>query len=208
MKCLTISSVPTVLLSAALLTLPSCSDKSPPPKTENVKTASYEPGVPGRIDVETTTTTAKVVSVFTSSREVVLDLPDGVRERVQCGPEVVNLEQIHAGDQVKVTIAEEVAVAMGSASDPPDNSINVVALSPKGAQPGAVMASTKQVTATVTAIDISHHTATLQFPDGRTRTIAVRPDIDLSKRTVGEKVVIRTTNVIALRVEKPQAQPQ
>jgi hypothetical protein len=68
------------------------------------------------------------------------------------------------------------------------------------------MANTKQVTATVTAIDLGHHTATLQFPDGSTHKIAVRHDIDLSKRRVGEKVVIRTTDAIALKVEKPKPQ--
>jgi hypothetical protein len=66
------------------------------------------------------------------------------------------------------------------------------------------MAHTHQVTATVTAIDIGHHTATLQFPDGQTHTIAVRHDIDLTQRKVGEKVVIRTTDAIAIHVEKAQ----
>jgi hypothetical protein len=200
----TISSMPTVLLSAALLALPSCSEKSPESKTDHVKSASFELGVPGGIDVETITLTAKVVSVFNTSREVVLDFADGTRERVQCGPQVVNLDQIQAGDQVKATITQQVAVAMGSEFDPPDTSTALVALAPRGAQPGAVMASTKQVTVTVTDIDRDRHVATLQYPDGRTRTIAVRPDIDLSKRSVGEKVVIRTTNIIAIRVEKPQ----
>jgi hypothetical protein len=201
-------SMATVLLSAAaLLALPSCSDKSPEPRTERVKSASYEPGVPGSIAVDTTTHTARVVSVFDRDRELVLDLPNGKRETVKCGPEIVNFDQIHRDDQVKVTIIEQVAVAMASEFDPPDNSGGAtVALSPRGGQPGAIMAGTKQVTATVSAIDMGHHMATLEFPDGKSRTIAVRPDIDLSQRKVGEKVVIRTTDVRAVRVEKPQAQ--
>jgi hypothetical protein len=33
--------------------------------------------------------------------------------------------------------------------------------------------------------------------------VAVRPDVDLSTRKVGEKVVIRSTESVAVRVEKP-----
>lgn len=66
------------------------------------------------------------------------------------------------------------------------------------------MASTVQVTAKVTAINLKHRKATFQFPDGSTRTVAVRKDVDLSKRQVGEEVVIRTTETLAIFVQKPQ----
>ena len=79
----------------------------------------------------------------------------------------------------------------------------MVALAPKGAKPGGIMAETTQVTAKVTAIDTEHRQATLQFDDGTTQTVAVRPDVDLSKRKVGDKVVIRTTEALAITVEKP-----
>ena len=45
--------------------------------------------------------------------------------------------------------------------------------------------------------------ATLQFEDGSTRTVAVRPDVDLGKRKVGDTVVLRLTEALAMRVEKP-----
>ena len=67
----------------------------------------------------------------------------------------------------------------------------------------SICALTVQVTAKVTAIDLDHHKATLQFQDGTTRTVAVRQDVDLSQRQVGEEVVIRTTEVLAVSVEKP-----
>jgi hypothetical protein len=198
-----IRSIRTVLLSAAMLAMPSCSEQSAETKPETVKKASFELGVPGGIDVATTTYTAKVVSVSMPTREVVLDLPDKTRETVECGPQVVNLDQIQAGDEVKVTLAEHVAVSMGSEFDLPDNSTGLVAVAPRGAQPGAIMARTKQVTATVVSIDAERHIAVLQYPDGKTRQIAVRPDVDLSKRHVGEKVVFRTTDLILIRVDKP-----
>ena len=63
---------------------------------------------------------------------------------------------------------------------PPTAAPQLVALAPKGAKPGGIMAATTQVTAKVTAIDVEHHKATLQFEDGTTRTVAVRPDVDLA----------------------------
>jgi len=79
----------------------------------------------------------------------------------------------------------------------------LVALALKGAKPGGIMAATTQLSATVTAIDTEHHQATLQFEDGTARTVAVRDDVDLSKRKIGDKVVIRTTESLAIQVQKP-----
>lgn len=45
--------------------------------------------------------------------------------------------------------------------------------------------------------------AILQFEDGSTRTVAVRPDVDLGKRKVGDRVVIRTTEALAITVRNP-----
>jgi hypothetical protein len=74
---------------------------------------------------------------------------------------------------------------------------------PLGAKPGVVMEDTIEFYATVTAIDLQKRTATLQFADGSTKTYKVRSDIDLTKRKPGEKVVFRSTEVLAIRLEKP-----
>jgi hypothetical protein len=164
-----------------------------------------QPGVPGGVVVETYTMTANVVRIDKATREVVLATPDGKKQTVKCGPEVVNFDQIHVGDQLKVTVTEELAVFMGSDAEPPGTSgAAMVALAPKGAKPGGVIATTVEVVATVSAIDLGHHRATLTFPDGTTKIVAVRSDVDLTKRRVGEKVVIRMTEAMALAVEKPQ----
>jgi hypothetical protein len=189
--------------------LPTSSNGPPKPTAEHASQASFVPGVPGAIVVDTTTLTTDVVAVHPSSREVVLGGPGGKPFAVACGPEVRNFDQIHVGDRVEAVVTKEFAYAMASESDPPDTGgSSVITLSPRGAQPGAVMAKVKQVTAAVIAIDLEHHKATLEFPGGQTQTVEVRPDVDLSERKVGEKVVIRLTDSVALRVEKPQQQPQ
>ncbi len=45
--------------------------------------------------------------------------------------------------------------------------------------------------------------ATLLLTAGTTKILAVRQDVDLSKRSVGKEVVFRCTDAVALSVEKP-----
>lgn len=192
------------LLPAATLALTSCSSTSSKPPVETTSTTSYQPGVPGGVRVDTHKLTAQVKAIDTANRKVTLVTPDGEKTTVKCGPDVINFDQIRVGDQIKVTVTEELAVSMAAEGAPlTDGGAALVALAPKGARPGGFVAGTVQVTARVTAIDLKRHKATLQFPDGTTRTVAVRPDVDLTQRKVGEGVVIRTTEAVAISVEKP-----
>ena len=91
----------------------------------------------------------------------------------------------------------------GADETPTDGGAQLVALAPKGAKPGAIMAETTRITAKVAAIDTEHRKATLQFEDGSRRTVPVRDDVDLGKRKVGDTVVIRITESLAIQVARP-----
>jgi hypothetical protein len=189
------------LAPAAVLAFTSCSSE---PKIEPTTSAAYQQGVPGGTFVETYKNTATVTAIDAASRKVTLVTPDGRMESFKAGPEVINFDQIRVGDQVKAKVTQRLVVFMAkdnlSASE---GEATVVALAPKGAKPGGLMANTVQVIAKVTAIDLKRHKATLQFPDGTTKTVAVRQDVDLTQRKVGEEVVIRVTEAVAISVEKP-----
>jgi hypothetical protein len=189
------------LTPAAMLAITSCSST---PEGESGVAAAYQEGVPGGVVVQTYKTTATVTGIDTAEHKVTLVGMDGKKNTIKCGPEVINFDQIRIGDQVKATVTEQLAVYM--AKDNPSASegqATVVALAPKGAKPGGVMANTVQVIARVTGIDLKHHKATLRFPDGTTKTVAVRKDVDLTQRQVGEEVVIRCTEAMAISVERP-----
>ena len=186
-----------------MLAFTSCSS-TPEGQGATTTMVAGQKGVPGGVAVQTYKMTATVTGIDAAARQVTIVNPEGKKTTVKCGPEVVNFDQIHVGDQVKVTVTEELAVGMakpGAASN--DGAAAVVALAPVGAKPGAVMAETTQVTAKVTEIDLKHHKATLEFPDGSKHTVAVRPDVDLTQRQVGEEVSIRYTQAVAIMVEKP-----
>ncbi len=193
------------LLPAVMLAVTSCSSTDEGQGSgQGTTSVATQPGVPGGVLVNTYQETATVTAIDEASRKLTLTTPDGNKSEVECGPDVVNFPQIQVGDQVKATVAEQVAVYMATDAPPQsDGSAGMVALAPVGAKPGAVMAHTVQVTATVTAIDLKEHKATLQFPDGTTKTFKVRPDVDLTQRKVGEQVVLRYTAALAISVEKP-----
>ena len=189
------------LLSASMLAFTSCSST---PEGQSATVVATEKGVPGGTFVETYQVTATVTGIDAADRKVTLVTPDGKKTTVKCGPEVVNFDQIRVGDQLKATVAAQLVVYMAKDNPPAsEGQAALVALAPKGAKPGGLMANTVQVKAKVTAIDLKHHKATLQFPDGTTKTVEVRKDVDLTQRQIGEEVVIRATEAVAISVEKP-----
>ncbi len=190
--------------TVVVLAVASCSSTASRPTVETTSAASFQHGVPGGVVVATHKLTATVSAIDADSRKVTLVTPDGKKTAVKCGPEVINFEQIRVGDLLKVMVTEELVAYLADAGAPPnDGAAALVALAPKGARPGGVIADTVQMTAKVAAIDLKKHKATLQFPDGSTRIVAVRQDVDLAQRKIGEAVVIRTTEMLALTVEKP-----
>ena len=189
------------LLPAALLSLTSCSTE---PKGEHAGYTAVEPGVAGGVRIETYKETATVTGIDKATRKVTLVTPDGTKSTVKCGPEVANFAQIEVGDQVKATVTEQLVIFVRNPGEPSgDGAAAAVALAPLGAKPGGVMANTEEITAKVKSIDVKHRKATLLFPDGTSKSFKVRKDVDMTKHSVGDEVVIRATEAVAISVEKP-----
>jgi hypothetical protein len=204
MKMKTLNITALALLPAALFTLTSCSSpsKSPPPVGSAVRI--YTKGVPGGVVVQTVKVTATVTAIDPAKRKATLQGPDGKKSVVKMGPEAVNFDQIRVGDQVTATVTEKVVISLDDKASPSgEGSATVVARAPKGGQPGGLAAETTQVTAEAIAIDLEKRTVTLRFEDGTAETFPVRPDVDLSRHKVGERVVFRVTEMIAIGIEKP-----
>lgn len=161
-------------------------------------------GVPGGAMVQTYELTAVVTAINQASRKLTLMSQDGIKQTVKVGPDAVNFDRIRVGDRLNVRLTEELVVKMAGPGEPAtDGAASLVALAPKGAKPGALMAETTQVTATVRAIDRDKRTATLRFEDGTIKTFPVREDVDLGKRKVGEKVLFTVTETLAVSVKTP-----
>ena len=193
-----------VLLIFVVFAFAACATTTPPPPPQVSGTTAVQEGVPGGVSVNSVEVTAKVTAIDKKNRKVTLLLPEGDKETVKVPPEAANFDQIGVGDLVKATLTQQVVIYLdeeGAAI--PDGYAAGVALAPKGAQPGGIVAQAVKVTATVTAIDRTNRTATLEFDDGSVKSFPVRDDIDLNQRRVGEKVVFLVTESVALSVEKP-----
>ena len=196
------------LLPAAVLVCTSCSSSDSSGGGGSAATASREAstqkGVPGGVVIDTYQITAKVAEVDHAKRTYTLETPDGRKTPYRAGPEVTNFDQVRVGDQVKATVTDSLVIrAREKGEARTDGETSVVALDPKGGKPGVLMADTVEVTARVKSVDLANHKATLEFPDGSTKTVSVRPDVKLSSADVGREIVFRTTESVAVSVEKP-----
>lgn len=188
------------ILAAAIVAAVSCTSLT----TETDTRTHIKEGVPGGEFVETTRLEATVTAIDTAKRKVTLVTPKGEKFTIDAGPEVENFDQIRIGDQLKVTYTEEINIRMAKPGEKiKDDGEAIFEFAPRGSKPGVMTSETYQTVATVTAIDLKKRKATLQFQDGSTKKFDVRKDVDLTRRKVGEKVIIRGKESFSIKVEKP-----
>ena len=193
-----------LLVAAAVLALTACSSTSTPPPDVGSARIDYTKGVPGGVIVQTFKTTATVTAIDQANRTATLLGSDGKKFQVKVGPEAINFDQVHVGDRVNATVTQKIVAALEKeGSQAAEGAAAVVALAPKGDQPGVLAAGTMQITAKVSAIDASKRTATLRFEDGSTQTLPIRDDVDLRRLKLGDQAVFRVTEMIAIGLEKP-----
>jgi hypothetical protein len=160
-----------------------------------------KPGEAG-VAIEAMTRTATVESIDPAKRMVTLKGSEGETRTIHLGKECINFDQIKVGDQVKATLAEEVAVGVSKAGAPPSADAGVVvARAPAGSKPGMIIAETVDVTAKIDSVDAQARTITLTAADGKSRTIKVGPNVDLSTLTGGDDVTVQCTQALAILVE-------
>jgi hypothetical protein len=168
------------------------------------RTVTMNEGQAGGVVEDTFTAQAIVSDVDKSTRKVSLKGSDGNTTSFTAGPEIKNFDQIKKGDKVTATVKERLVVFVRSGSEDPTISHRAaLATAPKGAKPGAMSSEMYEITARVTAIDTANRVATLSFGQGETRTVHVRPDVDLSRYKVGDTVVIQVSAALSVLVETP-----
>lgn len=160
---------------------------------------------PGGVVAKTVSVTALVESVDAATRTLTLKFPDGKMKAYKVDQAVRNFDQIKAGDQVKATYAESVAIYVRKASDQPEaGNVRTVQVAPKGAKPGIIVTDTSEIVAKVDSIDYANRTVTLMGPEGNLATFAVDKRVKRFKNVKkGDDLVVRVTNAMVIDVEKP-----
>jgi hypothetical protein len=153
------------------------------------------------------TTTATVESVDQATRRVALrDDAGGGAFVVTAGPEVRNLPQLAAGDQVRVDYYQSRTVSMADPDDTGEPMASVAAVrAPEGALPGGLVATTASMVVTVLSYDSDTGTAVFRSPDGLTRQTVVRPDMRSFAQTLapGSRVLVTLTEAMAVSISEP-----
>jgi|WetSurMetagenome_2_1015567.scaffolds.fasta_scaffold01565_14 hypothetical protein len=170
----------------------------------DAKTGKKQAGEPGAVVVAAVTATATVDAIDTAKRKMTLKWPDGKTKTIKVGKEVVNFDQIAIGDKVNTTFVEELAVFVKKSDAPPSaEETETVALAPKGAKPGVIVADTQVVTAKIEAINYRTRTVTLKGPAGQPKTLKVGNNVKNFKTVKkGDEIVVRFTEALAIIVEK------
>lgn len=159
---------------------------------------------------EESTLTATVVSVDQESRQVVLKGPKGNEETIKAGPEIKNLDQLHAGDTVTAKYERAVALELLPA-DSAERGVEYqsgMKTAEKGATPGGTADQSVSVTSKLTAVDLKNHTVTLTGEDGKSRVIEVKDpkrQAKMKELKVGQMVRITYVEALAISVTKGKA---
>lgn len=184
------------LLGAFIHSLPA---RDPEKRTE----VRITHGEPGGLLVETYEKVAQVVAVNREERILTLKGQDGVESSFKAGPEVRNFAQIESGDRLKVELTRQYLSYVRAHNTPlPKGEDFKVTVAPPGARPRMLVMSTSQHTGTIQSINLLKRTATVRFPDGHRQVFHVRPDVSMTRHRVGEQVVFRTTESIAIRISR------
>jgi hypothetical protein len=144
-----------------------------------------------------------------ASRQVRLrDDATGEVFTVTAGPEVRNLEQLAAGDTVRLDFYEAIAVNMADPADPGDVQESVLlGRAPQGALPGGVAAVTTSLVVDVMAYDPDSRVATVRTPSGAVRRVTVAPALAsfAAQRRPGDRVAVTITEALAVSIEETAA---
>lgn len=183
------------LASAATVTLVSCAN----PGVQRTAVITTQPGKPGGVALETSEEVAVVTAINTAKRTITLHDQDGQIITYKAVKGVANLNQFQLGQNVKITVAEELAVSVTKKGTPSDTiSQAEVAFQAKGASQGIFVTESKKITAKITAINVYSRKLTLAFADGSSRKITVGYAVNIFALKVGDDVSVGVTKAIVV----------
>jgi hypothetical protein len=196
------SAVVAIFLSAAIV-VTGCSEPKPPPPQART-TVTTQPGVAGGVVEDTITASAIISAIDPSTRQVTLIDSNGEKFAYIAEPEIRNFAQMKVGDKVTATLTRHTSIDVRSGGPSPSDSFTLGdARTKAGEKPGVMTQADAVVVARVKAINSTNRTATIEFSDGSTQRVPVRPDVDLTRYNVGDTVIARRTTTLSLLVESP-----
>lgn len=197
------------LAPATLLALASCS--SPPPPAPAVQTpaapapASAAPElIEAGVIMETATGLVTIESIDAPARTLVLKRADGAKASFKAGPEIRRFNDLKVGDQIMSTVTDNATIfVVKGQMTPSAAAAQAIVRAPEGENPGGIVVNAINITARVLDVDLENRRVLLQYGPDQTKSVKVKPDVDLGKVAVGDTVLVRGTQTISIQVGKP-----
>jgi len=148
---------------------------------------------------------ATVEAIDHEKRLVTLRGPEGNQVVLEVSEAARNLDQVEVGDTVDVEYYESVALFAQLPDGESANQVQVsTARTPPGEKPGAGVAKTVTLKATVEAIDYDTRMLVLRGPEGNTLTTRVDDRVTrLNEVKPGDEIVVQYTRAFAISVREP-----
>lgn len=159
---------------------------------------------PGAVLADAVETIVVVRAVDQVARTVTLEAPDGKVVTMNVPPEAQNLDQVYVGAKFQVRYLQAIAVFISpTGGEPSADEGSAMELAEKGATPGGVIVSVKQVQARVDAINYNDRTVVLTGPEGNQTTLVVDERVKrLNEVKEGDIVVVRYTEALGMKMIK------
>jgi len=186
-----------VAIAAATVAFPLAAQQAAPAAAPQVMDAK------GVADI--TTVTVKIEAVDQANRLVTLKGPMGKVVTLKVGPEVKNLAQVKAGDDLIVKYAEAVSVKLEKNVE--GRSATTTTTGPVGAPAGSMpkggMATQTTIVANVQSVDAKKQEVLLEGPGGRFVEVKVKDPAVFASIKANDKVAVTYTEAVVMEVVTP-----
>lgn len=194
----------TVLATAGLLAMPALAQDKVPSPEPTVSAIADALGVREKV-----TATAVVQSVDQKNRLLTLKGKDGKVFTIKVGDEVRNLPQVRAGDTVKATYHQALAVSLDIVQGTGVNQ-RIVTVSanraPRGAMPAGAVEEKVEMIGTILAVDKAKRTVLVQGAVHHV-TLQIPVDMDIKDLKAGDQVRATYIQELAVAVEPTGGRP-
>ena len=200
----TVSTVLSVVILFVCAGAATAVDAKAPTAKPAAPEAQSAPTAEGVDAVEVIKVSAIVEKIDLQNRKVTLLLDNGKKKTYKVDKSVQNLDQVKAGDKLKISYTEELIIVVGKSTEKPGAAAgSAVGVAPKGAKPGIVMVDTAALSAKIVAVDTAKHSVTLLDPDGKKKTVKLGKNVtNLDQLKAGETVDMIMTESLVVEVVK------
>jgi hypothetical protein len=159
---------------------------------------------PGAVLSEMAEAVVVVREVDREARKVTIETPGGERVTMAVPPEAQNLDQVNVGSKFRVRYLQSVAVYISPEGGQPEAAEHTeVELAEKGATPGGVIVSVRQIQARVEEIDHAARTVVLTGPEGNRVKVTVDERVKrFAEIKSGDIVVVSYSEGLAMQMIK------